>query len=64
MPVLITFFCVADEFAAQESQKPDNLDKNRYPNIIACKYKNKTKLHEMYNVQVSEYFRKERPFLS
>ena len=24
-----------DEFTAQESQKPDNQDKNRYPNIIA-----------------------------
>ena len=25
-----------DEFAAQESQQPDNQDRNRYPNIVAC----------------------------
>ena len=28
-----------EEFAAQESQNPDNVDRNRYPNIVACKWK-------------------------
>ena len=28
-----------DEFAAQESHKPDNQERNRYPNIVACEYK-------------------------
>ena len=27
-----------EEFAAQESQNPDNVDRNRYPNIVACKW--------------------------
>ena len=27
-----------DEFAAQDSHKPDNQDRNRYPNIVACKW--------------------------
>ena len=26
-----------EEFAAQESQNPDNVERNRYPNIVACK---------------------------
>ena len=25
-----------DEFAAQDSHKADNLERNRYPNIVAC----------------------------
>ena len=28
-----------DEFAAEESHKPDNQERNRYPNIVACEYK-------------------------
>ncbi len=27
-----------DEYTAQDSQHPDNQDKNRYPNIVACEY--------------------------
>ena len=27
-----------EEFAAQESQNPDNVERNRYPNIVACKW--------------------------
>ena len=27
-----------DEFAAQDSHKPDNHERNRYPNIVACEY--------------------------
>lgn len=26
-----------DEYAAQDSQHPENVDRNRYPNIVACK---------------------------
>ena len=26
-----------EEFAAQETQNPDNVERNRYPNIVACK---------------------------
>ena len=25
-----------DEYTAQDSQNPENRDKNRYPNIVAC----------------------------
>ena len=25
-----------DEYTAQDSQTPENRDKNRYPNIVAC----------------------------
>ena len=28
-----------DEFAAQDSHMPDNQERNRYPNIVACEYK-------------------------
>ena len=28
-----------EEFAAQESQNPDNMERNRYPNIVACKWR-------------------------
>ena len=28
-----------DEFAAQDAHKPDNQERNRYPNIVACEYK-------------------------
>jgi hypothetical protein len=28
-----------DEFAAQESHKQDNQERNRYPNIVACEYR-------------------------
>ena len=27
-----------DEYTAQDSQNPENRDKNRYPNIVACKF--------------------------
>ena len=41
-----------EEFAAQESQNPDNVDRNRYPNIVACKWKIielKTNLRESFH---------------
>ena len=28
-----------EEFAAQETQNPDNMERNRYPNIVACKWR-------------------------
>ena len=27
-----------DEYTAQDAQQPENKDKNRYPNIVACEY--------------------------
>jgi hypothetical protein len=45
-----------DEFAAQESHKPDNQERNRYPNIVACEFKplNNNDISQIFQLTTQE----------